>query len=301
MNNCLGILCAAIMVALLATADLAADVVPSGEDAIDESGPNVSDVLNRDDSALTLDSFYNLYQPYLSNISAYKPIYFLIGVDPEESKFQFSFKYQFLNQNSPVAQKHPRLTCVYFAYTQSSFWDLASDSLPFDDSSYQPELFYLSTNIKTRPSWASGMFFKMGLKHESNGKAEQDSRDVNTLYVKPTAILYNERSGYGLSVAPTVRGYLSTGDENPDIEDYRGYVELDLRFGKADSIVVMSLLRWAKEGGSGHIDLTWPLGKAISDNFSAYMHVQYANVLAENLLNYRERTEAIRVGLSFVR
>jgi hypothetical protein len=36
----------------------------------------------------TKDSMFSLYQPYLENISAYKPIYFLIGAEPWESKFQ---------------------------------------------------------------------------------------------------------------------------------------------------------------------------------------------------------------------
>ena len=35
----------------------------------------------------TLDSLFALYQPYLKNIAAYEPMYFLVGTDPEDSKF----------------------------------------------------------------------------------------------------------------------------------------------------------------------------------------------------------------------
>jgi hypothetical protein len=46
----------------------------------------------------TLDSLVYLYQPYLTNISAYEPIYFLVRTKPEKSKFQFSFKYRFVDK-----------------------------------------------------------------------------------------------------------------------------------------------------------------------------------------------------------
>jgi hypothetical protein len=39
-----------------------------------------------------LDTLHALYQPYAVNISAYEPIYFLVGTEPEKSKLQISFK-----------------------------------------------------------------------------------------------------------------------------------------------------------------------------------------------------------------
>ena len=35
----------------------------------------------------TMDALFTLYQPYLVNIEAYEPIYFLVGADPSKSKF----------------------------------------------------------------------------------------------------------------------------------------------------------------------------------------------------------------------
>ena len=62
-----------------------------------------------------------------------------------------------------------------------------------------------------------------------------------------------------------------------------------------------SNLRWAREGGSVRIDATFPLHRLVSGISGMYLHVQYINGLAESLLNYDERTEAIRIGLSIVR
>jgi outer membrane phospholipase A len=130
----------------------------------------------------SLDSLLVRHQPYLENISAYKPMYFLVGTDPEDSKFQFSFKYRFFNTESDLVNDLPALKGIHFAYTQTSFWDLESDSKPFQDTSYKPELFFLSPNIDTMFSSVKGFFIQTGLEHESNGMAAEESRSTNYLY-----------------------------------------------------------------------------------------------------------------------
>ncbi|MEJ2656622.1 MAG: hypothetical protein P8012_05430, partial [Desulfobacterales bacterium] len=55
----------------------------------------------------TLDSLFELYQPYIKNLSAYDPMYFLVGTDPKKSKFQISFKYRLFDLNSTLVQNHP--------------------------------------------------------------------------------------------------------------------------------------------------------------------------------------------------
>ena len=61
--------------------------------------PLMIDILKPDTSLpsethyVELDSFFTLYQPYLGNIALYEPMYFLVGTDPEKSKFQVSLPY----------------------------------------------------------------------------------------------------------------------------------------------------------------------------------------------------------------
>ena len=90
-------------------------------------------------------------------------------------------------------------------------------------------------------------------------------------------------------------------DSNPDLNDYRGYFDLEIKFGKADRLVVESHFRPAKEGNSMQVDLTYPIHQYFSNNTGVYFHVQYVNSLAENLLNYKDRTHALRIGISLVR
>lgn len=248
----------------------------------------------------SLDSLFELYQPYLKNISAYKPMYFLVGTDPKKSKFQFSFKYRFFDPESPLAIKYPWAKGFHLAFTQTSFWDLKSASKPFEDTSYKPELFFLSPNINV--PWATGFFVKGGFQHESNGRGGENSRSTNFLYVKPIYIAYNEKTKLGILVAPKIWAYIDNEDENnPDLKDYRGYFDLEVKFGKADSFVIGSHFRYAREGGSMELDLTYPLNRHIFKNLNLYFQAQYVNALAESLINYKDRTEALRLGFAIVR
>jgi outer membrane phospholipase A len=250
----------------------------------------------------SLESLFTLYQPYLINIAAYEPMYFLFGTELAESKFQISFKYQFFNADNPLAKDHPWLQGLHFGYTQTSFWDLESNSAPFKDTSYKPEFFFLSSNINARPPWSKGFFVQTGFQHESNGRSGDVSRSTNYLYVKPIFILYDEKTRYGLQVAPKIWAYVNNDDDtNPDLEDYRGFFDLELKFGKADSFVLGSNLRWAEEGPSVQVDLTYPLDRLLFRNFDLFFQVQYVNALAESILDYRERNEALRLGFAIVR
>jgi len=249
----------------------------------------------------TLDSFFFLYQPYLGNISAYQPIYFLVGTNPAKSKFQFSFRYRFFNPKGPLALDHPWVNGLHFGYTQTSFWDLKSDSAPFEDTSYKPEIFHLSRNFVSGGSSPQGFFIQTGLRHESNGQTGDESRSTNSLYVRPILIFYGKNSRLGLQISPRFWVYVDNSGSNDDLPDYRGYFELEAKAGQADSLVAGGVLRWAKEGGSVQLDLTYPISKYLSDNLAIYLHAQYVNTFAESLLNYRERTDALRLGVSFIR
>jgi outer membrane phospholipase A len=250
----------------------------------------------------TLDDIQMLYQPYLVNLGAYNPMYFLVGANPENSKFQVSFKYRFFNPESTLAERLPWISGLHFAYTQTSYWDLKSDSQPFEDTSYKPEFFLVSPNIKTPIPGNRGFFLQGGFQHESNGRGGDLSRSTNFLYLKPMLIFYDPKSKFGLYAAPKVWAYVANSDDtNPDLSDYRGYFDFELKFGKADSFVLNSHLGWAKEGGSLQLDLTYPLDRLFSSNFDLYIQAQYVNALAESLLDYSQRTRAFRLGFAIVR
>jgi len=248
----------------------------------------------------TLDSLYELYQPYMRNIMPYEPMYFLVGTDPKKSKFQISLKYRLFDPQKTLTQEHPWMKGFHFAYTQTSFWDLKSASKPFEDTSYKPEFFFLSPNIGN--PWTTGLFVKGGFQHESNGRGGDASRSTNYVYVTPISIAYSGNSGLGVMVAPKIWAYIDNDDDtNPDLRKYRGYFDLETKIGKADGLLLGSHFRWAEKGPSVELDLTYPLGRYIFKDLNLYFQVQYVNALAESLLNFRDRTRALRLGVAIVR
>jgi len=250
----------------------------------------------------SLDALFNVYQPYLENISGYEPVYFLMGADPAKTKFQISFKFKIFNHNSPFVNEHSWLEGIHFAYTQTSFWNLASASWPFEDTSYKPEFFFLSNNLYSGNEIINYLFLQAGIQHESNGRAEMESRSTNTVYIEPIMIRFNEEKMLGIELTPRFWTYVANEKEtNWDLNDYRGNFALKLKVGRADRLVLESHFRPAREGNSVQVDLTYPIGRYLSDSLNIYFHAQYANALAESLLHYKERTEAVRFGISIIR
>lgn len=250
----------------------------------------------------TIGNLFSLYQHYATNLTAYQPMYFLVGANPADSRFQISFKYRPFSPAGTLSERFPWLQRVYFGYTQTSFWDLKSDSAPFADTSYKPELFFLSENMQSRPGWLQGLFLSGGVRHESNGRGGEFSRSTNSVYVKPIFITYRATSELGLMLSPELHGYFRNDDEtNADLADYRGHFGLELKIGKARGLVSSTELRFAKEGISLQTDLSYPISKLLRSNLDVYFQVEYVDALAESLINYQKRNRALRLGVAIVR
>ena len=269
-------------------------VAQTGEFIVPEPSPQAEN-----QGYQTYDSLLTLYQPYLKNIAVCQPIYFLIGTNPKKSKFQFSFKYQLVDLKSEDSEQYSWVEGFYFAFTQTSFWDLESDSKPFEDTGYKPEVFFVSPNVYKGNCEYIRAFLKTGLQHESNGKSDESSRSSNFPYIEPIVMFFDAERSLGLQISSKLWGYFKNdNDTNSDLKDYRGYFDLGLKFGKLNSFVFESRFRPAKMGNSIELNLTYPLD---INNFQLYLQVQYSNVLAESLLNYRERNEALRLGFTVIR
>ena len=126
--------------------------------------------------------------------------------------------------------------------------------------------------------------------------------EIEDLPLDSIALFYNTNSKVGVRFAPGLLCYFFNDDEtNPDLADYRGYFNVGITVGKADGLVVDGNFGWAVEGPSAQVDLTLPLHKIIYDNLDLYLQVQYVNSLAESLLDYTNRTQALRIGFAIVR
>jgi outer membrane phospholipase A len=234
--------------------------------------------------------------------STFEPIYFADGSNGANlARFQISMKYRIRIPDDPYSRGF--LDNLYFAYTQMSLWDIRAHSSPFHDTSYMPQVFYYVPDT----GWQSPIFRQMsamvGLGHESNGQDGPESRSIDILFVRPTWEIGNVDS-YHLTISPKVYYYLpSRKEDNPDIADYRGYVDLLIKYGSPDSWQLATTLRKGTKSWYGSIDtqLTYPLAKLFGNAWGGYLWLGYFNGYGESLLEYNQKHWIARVGLSLVR
>jgi outer membrane phospholipase A len=233
----------------------------------------------------------------------YEPLYFIAGTEQPNAKFQISFRYQFLNSNGPLVRRYPWLKGFSLAYSQTSLWDWGEPSSPFYDTSYRPEFLYLMQRVD-EGRWADWfrLDLQAGIKHESNGQDEEDSRTLNIAYFEPT-MRFGREDGLQLSIAPRVWAYVGSLSDNPDMAYYRGYVGLRSVVGWTAGWQLAAIGRLGNEGNRGSIqlDLSYPLMKVLFGNSSLYFQAQYFYGYGESLISYNERGSSFRVGFALYR
>jgi len=244
------------------------------------------------------------FNRFASKLSPDEPLYFVVGWrDGTNAKFQLSFKYRFVNPDGDITHGVPFFSRVYFGYTQTSLWDLESDSKPFFDTSYRPSLFYRHERLH---EWGDGRgwwWAQVGIEHESNGQGGDASRSLNTVYVQPVLELDRALGTAHLTVAPRVWAYVGSLDDNPDLPDYRGYGELRLAVTGRSEWQVAATGRVGTSGkGAVQVDFTYPLDRLFLRSLDAFVHVQVFNGWGESLLTYDQRLPwQVRIGFAAIR
>ncbi|MGR9578090.1 phospholipase A [Pandoraea sputorum] len=235
-----------------------------------------------------------------ARISSNEPMYIGFGKNGDaNARFQLSFKFHILKPDNPSSKSF--LDNLYFGYTQLSIWDLEAESAPFRDSNYRPSFFYYVPDTGVRAGWFSSLGVAAGIEHESNGKAGDDSRSINTVFVKPI-LTFGNPSEYHWTIAPKLYAYLEKKD-NPDIQNYRGYMDLLVLWGKPNGWQIGATLRKGMKRNYGSVDVqvTYPLGKLIPGT-GGYIWLGYFTGYGEDMLDYnRHSPSQVRIGYSVFR
>jgi outer membrane phospholipase A len=236
---------------------------------------------------------------FASAFSPYEPNYFSAGSHgPTNARYQVSLKFRFFNPET----KTPFLEKIFFGYSQNSIWDLSSDSKSFRDSSYRPSLFFLDETVSQWTFGETKLGFQGGFEHESNGRDAASSRSLSIAFVRPT-LTFPLDGDHFISVSPKIYGYLEK-EENPDIAEYRGYVDLLLEIGETDGWQLASTLRKGTRANaySVQLDASYPLKKPTFGNLGGYLHLQYFNGYGESLIDYNVHVRPqFRIGLMITR
>ena len=229
-----------------------------------------------------------------NHLFPYEPIYFLLGNYPA-AEFQFSMKYQIFD----FKNRYRTLTNLYFAYTQTSYWDLISSDPSFFDTSYKPSVFAYHPDILSTEHKFVVLDLQGGAEHESNGRGGEMERSIYTAYLQPT-ITFGHPSHLQLTLQPRAWTYFLVGHNNPDIARYRGYVDLlTLLTLKKDpnsweNFQVAVKFRIGDEGNhpGTQIDLRYKI-----PHFNPTLQMQYFTGYGQTFRQYNVYSHGFRVGL----
>lgn len=242
---------------------------------------------------------------YWQRISAYEPSYFLIEPVPPRSravnaKIQVSFAFQLVGDPQfTIVKGDERANGLYGAFSQTSYWNLGAESKPFLDTSYRPELFW-HQGFNPGLVASDGLAVDSGFGHESNGRAGEDTRSYNVIYVRPQ-IRWDMVDGWWFRVAPKIQTYVGSLEENPEIKRYRGYGDLDLTFGIRDGALLTMRGRLGERTDRGSIqaDLSYPSDRITGGWTHGYVYLQSFWGWSETLVAYDQRVEQPRVLIGF--
>ena len=230
-----------------------------------------------------------------------EPIYFIAGgSNPRSARYQLSFRYRLFDRQGLVGKNMPVANGIYFGFTQTSMWDLESNSKPFKDTSFRPSFFYQWRIF--RPTLGDSLAIATGYEHESNGRDGDVSRSIDTWFLSGDLRYHLPDGQTYIGIQPKLVHYFEKGD-NRDITDYRGHGQLGLRFGRDSSLMLSAILRHGTKGrGSEQVDLSYPIRRSIFSGVGTFLHLQYFRGYGQTLLEYNEsRPAQFRFGLSLVR
>lgn len=234
------------------------------------------------------------------SLSVYEPVYFIVGGDGGlNAKFQISFRYRLFDGEGKLARKLPWVDDLYLSYSQTSLWDLGELSKPFTDTSYRPRLFFANYDLGRVLDGRVRVGVEAGVGHESNGKEGEESRSFNMLYVRPMLTLGNP-DGLRFYAAPLIHNYIADS-ENPDLDDYRGYVDWLMGVGSKGGLDFWATLRKGHRSDFGSIELnaSYPLSKLSGGDLNGWLTLQYFNGYGESLLDYSRKLESqLRLGIA---
>lgn len=208
-----------------------------------------------------------------------------VEVEHSEIKMQFSFKVPLVER---VLFGHGFLS---FGYTQQSFWQAYNGnySSPFRENNYEPELLLTFPSAYELAGF-KGRLVTLSLNHQSNGRAEPLSRSWNRVMLD----FVLERDETYLSIKPWWRiPEEASADDNPDIEDYLGNIELRaLRKYHDHSFGVMLRNNLNRDNkGAVQLDYTFPLNKRLRG------YLQLFNGHGESLIDYNHYGRSIGIGI----
>jgi phospholipase A1 len=220
-----------------------------------------------------------------------------------EAEFQISFQknlaYNLLGLNE------------YFtlAYTQQVWWQIYSDSSPFRETNYTPEFFVTIPTSYEIDKLNNLKAIKFGFRHQSNGQDGSRSRSWDRLFLSSLwqwdNLFLKAEAWYRIPESEKDESYYNgtnlnaKGDDNPDIQKYLGYGDIELKYLYDKNQFGLMLRNNLRSDNKGAIQIDWTAPFNGSKN--TYWYLKAFNGYGESLIDYDKYNTKVSFGFSFFR
>lgn len=224
-----------------------------------------------------------------------------------EVEFQFSLKKQ-LSYDLFGFNEY-----INLAYTQKVWWQLYTDSGPFRETNYLPEVFVTIPTAQKVDDFTGLKAVTVGFLHESNGQEGYRSRSWNRIYLTGAwqwkNLFLSTRVWYRLQEDEKSQSYydgLSSdpnepGDDNPDIEKYLGYGDIKLDYLYKNSQFGLLFRNNLRMNGDNKGALELNYSHPITDSANTFLYIKLFNGYGESLIDYNRKVTKAAIGFSFSR
>lgn len=247
-------------------------------------------VIEQDQQVFTADSIRRELdnRPYFG---LYKDNYFVLGtsIKPAPTAKNSDVKFQVSIAQRLTKSVLPFKTYLFLFYSQKTMWNVFEESLPMRDMNFNPGIGlskYLI--VKNRVVGKATLL----LEHESNGRDSIWSRSWNKISLSAAMYIDPHIMVHGKVWIPII-----DGGENKDILKYSGIFQAGIQGLTNNKRWVFDATLVKRQGWNFKCNATINVGYRLFKNHNQFLMLHYYNGYGENLLDYKERHNRIRVGL----
>lgn len=241
------------------------------------------------DEVLDADSIHDEFErgPYFG---LYKDNYFIFGppIGMKPTAHNTNVKFQISVAQRLTKSVLPFGSYLFLFYTQKCFWNVLENSFPMTDLNFNPGLGF------TKPLFVKKRFIgKVSLifEHESNGKAEKDSRSWNRVSLSTNILIDPTTMVYAKMWIPWV-----DGENNRDLLDYYGLYQIGISYMPLSKRFQSAIFVTKRRGWNLNYNTVLEFSYKLFNNENQYLFVQYYNGYGEGLLDYNKFRSQLRVG-----
>lgn len=278
---------------------------------LDLTSPNVKDeigkIVNKDFGILPYHSNYIL--PISYNKNSYTKQYSTLQSSNEKYDSNTEVEFQLSLQKNLSYNLFGLNEYISVGYTQHVWWQMYTDSAPFRETNYTPEVFVTIPTSYDIDKDNNLKAIKFGFRHQSNGQDGYRSRSWDRLFLAGfwqwDNLFLKAEGWYRIPEDSKGSGFYDgtnindKGDDNPNIEDYLGYGEIDIKYLYGKHQLGLMLRNNLQSENRGAIELDWSM--PIQNAKNTYWYIKAFNGYGESLIDYNKNNTKISFGFSFFR